>query len=145
MSRLIYLPALAVLILQGCANTNQLVSGNTNECVNVPWHGYQIDGTQVRLLQCIGRPNQQWSINNGQIIGVGGACLDVQGGAATDGAGVIFVTCNGSPSQHWNTTNGHIVGIGGKCLDITDGNPSDRAPLIIAPCTGAPSQQWSVH
>jgi hypothetical protein len=127
MSRLIYLAALAILLLPGCANTNQLVSGNTNECVNVPWHGSHIDGT------------------HGQVIGVGGACLDVQGGAATDGAGVIFVTCNGSPSQHWNVTNGQIVGIGGKCLDITDGNPSDRAPLIIAPCTGSPSQQWSVH
>ena len=145
MSRCVCLVGLTVLGLHGCSSTNQLVSGNTNECVNVPWHGYQIDGTRVRLLQCIGRPNQQWSINNGQIIGVGGACLDVQGGAATDGAGVIFVTCNGSPSQNWSVSNGQIVGIGGKCLDITEGNASDRAPLIIAACSGSPSQHWSVH
>ncbi|HYC09153.1 MAG TPA: ricin-type beta-trefoil lectin domain protein [Steroidobacteraceae bacterium] len=136
---------LLLLDLAACASGKMIVGANTNECVNVPWHGYPIDGTQVRLLYCRGHQNQYWNIADGQITGVGGSCLDVQGGAPVDGAQVIYVACNGSPSQHWSVANGQIVGIGGKCLDIEGGNENDRAPLIITPCTGAPSQQWEVH
>ena len=136
---------LSLAALAACASSNMLVAANTNECVNVPWHGYQIDGTQVGLLYCRGHRNQYWNIANGQITGVGGSCLDVQGSSPVDGAPVIYVTCNGSPSQHWTVENGQVVGIGGKCLDIEGSNKNDRAPLIIAACTGAPSQQWEVH
>jgi hypothetical protein len=141
---LLVLPA-ALMDLGACASSNMLVGANSNECINVPWHGYQVDGTPVQLLYCRGHRNQFWSIGNGQIAGIGGGCLDVQGSAPVDGAQVISVTCNGSPSQHWSVANGQIIGIGGKCLDIEGGNESDRAPLIIAACNGAPSQQWEVH
>lgn len=140
------LVALSALVALGaCASSNMLVGGNSNECINVPWHGYQVDGTPVVLLHCRGHRNQFWSIGNGQISGIGGGCLDVQGSSPVDGAPVISVTCNGSPSQQWTVANGQIVGIGGKCLDIQGGNKSDRAPLIIAPCNGARSQKWEVH
>jgi hypothetical protein len=131
--------------LTGCASSNMLVAAGTNECVNVPWHGFQADGTQVRLLYCRGHRNQYWSIANGQITGIAGACLDVQGSAPVDGASVIYVTCNGSPSQHWTVQNEQVVGIGGKCLDILQSTKADFAPLIITTCSGAPSQQWEVH
>jgi hypothetical protein len=140
--------ALATLLaaaLPACASSNMLVSANTNECVNVPWHGYPIDGTPVRLLQCIGRQNQYWNLANGQITGVGGSCLDVQGSAPVDGAPVIYVTCNGSPSQKWTVAHGQVIGIGGKCLDISHSEALNYVPLIITTCSGAPSQQWEVH
>ena len=136
--------ALAVM-LAACASGNMLVVANTNECVLVPWHGYPIDGTQVRLRQCVGKQNQYWNIANGQITGVGGSCLDVMGSAPVDGARVIYVRCNGSPSQQWSLANGQVVGIGGKCLDSLGGTEEEAVPLVITSCTGSPSQQWQVH
>ena len=140
------LGALALTVmLSACASGNMLVVANTNECMLVPWHGYPIDGTQVRLRQCIGKQQQYWNIANGQITGIGGSCLDVMGGAPADGARVITVACNGSPSQQWTVANGQIVGVGGKCLDVAGGGERDFLPLIITSCSGAPSQQWSLH
>jgi hypothetical protein len=134
-----------LLLLAGCASGNMLVAANTNECVLVPWHGYPIDGTQVRLRQCVGKQQQYWNLANGQITGIGGSCLDVMGSAPVDGARVIYVSCNGSPSQQWDMSNGQIVGIGGKCLDSLGGTDAEGVPLIITTCSGAPSQQWQVH
>ena len=133
----------AVLSLVAC--TSQIVNNANNQCANLPWHGYPIDGTPLRLIPCVGRPGEAWNVKNGQITGVGGSCMDVQGSNALDGARVIGVTCNGSPSQNWTVANGQITGVGGKCLDVAGGGESDFVPLIITSCSGAPSQQWSVH
>jgi hypothetical protein len=140
-SRWTVLPTM--ILLAACSS--QLVNNASNECANLPWHGYPIDGTPVRLIPCVGRPGEQWNAKNGQITGVGGSCMDVQGSNALDGARVIGVTCNGSPSQNWTPTNGQILGIGGKCLDVAGGGTSDSVPLVIMSCSGAPSQQWSFH
>ena len=130
-------------LLASCAS--QIVNNSNNQCANLPWHGYPIDGTPVRMIPCVGRRGEQWNVKDGQIIGVGGSCMDVEGGNAADGARVIGVTCNGSPSQNWTAANGRIVGIGGKCLDVAGGGMQDFVPLIIASCSEAPSQQWSLH
>jgi hypothetical protein len=103
-----------------------------------------VDGTIVRMIPCVGRAGEQWNAKNGQIVGVGGSCMDVEGSNPLDGARVIGVTCNGSPSQNWTAANGRIVGIGGKCLDVA-GDDTGNPPLVIASCSGAPSQQWSLH
>ena len=134
-----------LFLLCASCSTNELVVGNTNECINVPWHGYPINGTQVRLLQCYDNPQQQWYFQNGAITGIGGLCLDVLGGQPENGAHIIAVQCNGAPSQQWTYANGQIVGIGGKCIDVANGALFDRVPLIIAPCAPSPSQQWSMH
>jgi Ricin-type beta-trefoil lectin domain len=129
-----------------CATTTQITNGNTNMCVNVVNHGSPQPGAPVILRLCDPWKNQQWSFNgNGQITGIGGFCLDVQGSAPTDGAPVIYTPCSGSPSQNWTASNGAITGIGGKCLDIEGGNPAERAPLVINTCNGSPSQQWVSH
>jgi Ricin-type beta-trefoil lectin domain len=150
MRRLMLLVALALLgaselTLTACASGNLVVSANSNECMLVPWHGYPIDGTQVRLRQCIGKQNQYWKVANGQISGIGGSCLDVNGAAPVAGARVIYVACNGGPSQHWTYSNGQIVGIGGMCLQSLGGTEIDGVPLIIANCNGSPPQQWQLH
>jgi hypothetical protein len=130
----------------GCASTAQFTSGNSNMCMNVVNHGSPEPGAAVIVRGCDPWQNQQWSFNgHGQITGVGGFCVDVQGSAPVDGAAVIYTPCSGSASQNWTGVNGTIVGIGGKCLDIAGGNPTDRAPLVISPCNGSPSQQWVSH
>jgi hypothetical protein len=128
-----------------CASGNLLIAANSNECVLVPWHGHPIDGTQVRLRQCVGKQQQYWNIANGQITGIGGSCLDVSGSAPVDGARVIYVACNGSPGQQWTVTNGQIVGIGGKCLDSLGDTDAEGVPLIISTCNQSPTQQWQIH
>lgn len=130
--------------LASCSTTSQITSGNSNQCINVVNHGYPEPGTPLRIKPCDPWRNQQWSLTNGQITGVGGFCVDVQGSAAMDGAAIIYVPCNGSPSQMWTYVNGTIVGIGGKCIDL--GHDAQAwPPLIIAPCTGSPSQVWVRH
>jgi hypothetical protein len=122
----------------------QIVIANSVECVDIA-HGQAVDGTPVSLFNCHGSPNQQWTIANGQIIGLSGMCLDVMGSAPNDGAQVIIVHCNGRESEKWALANGRIVGIGGKCLDVSGGNPQDHATLIISACSSSTSQQWSVQ
>jgi len=131
--------------LTSCATSRQISSGNTNMCLNVEWHGYPVAGTPLRVKPCDPWRNQQWMLNDGQITGVGGFCVDVQGGVASEGAPVIYVPCNGGQSQHWTVANGAIVGIGGQCMDIGAGVPANWSPLIIATCTGSPTQYWAVH
>ena len=132
-----------VVLLASCAS--QIVNNSNGQCANLPWHGYPIDGTPVRIAPCVGRAGEQWNVKNGQIVGVGGSCMDVEGSSPRDGAQVIGVVCNGSPSQSWTATNGRVAGIGGKCLDIAGDGMNNNAPLVIASCSGAPSQQWSLH
>jgi alpha-L-fucosidase 2 len=132
-----------VVLLASCAS--EIVNNSNGQCANLPWHGFPIDGTPVRIAPCVGRAGEQWNVKNGQMVGVGGSCMDVEGSNAVDGAPVIGVTCNSSPSQNWTAASGGIVGIGGKCLDVAGGGTSSNAPLIIASCSGAPTQQWSLH
>jgi hypothetical protein len=131
--------------LSSCATPRQITSGETNQCINVVNHGYPVPGTPLAMKPCDPWRNQQWTVDKGQITGVGGFCVDVQGGAAAEGTPVIYVPCNGSPSQNWTVANGTIVGIGGKCVDITGGGPVTGAPLILAACNGGPSQRWVLH
>jgi hypothetical protein len=136
---------LASLALSLAACASQIVNNVAGQCANLPWHGYPIDGTPVRLIPCVGRPGENWNLKNGEIIGVGGSCMDVEGSNAVDGARVISVGCNGSPSQQWSLRGSEIVGVGGKCLDVAGGGESDFVPLVIDSCRGAPSQSWSIH
>jgi hypothetical protein len=141
------IPLLLLLIgLSSCATTQQITSGNTNQCINVPMHGYPVAGTPVIVKQCDPWRNQLWTLQKGQITGNGGFCLDVQGSAPTEGAPVVYVPCSGSPSQNWSLANNQIVGIGGLCMDIGgSGDPVNGAPLVISACKGTPSQQWLMH
>jgi hypothetical protein len=131
------------LSLAACATA--LVNNASGQCANLPWHRYPIDGTRIRLIPCVGRPGENWSVKNGQIVGVGGSCMDLEGSTAADGARVISVGCNGSPSQQWSIRGSEIVGVGGKCLDVAGGGESNFVPLVISSCSGAPSQSWSLH
>ena len=132
--------------LSGCTTTKQVSSGNSEQCLNVEWHGYPVAGTPLRVKPCDPWQNQQWKFNSdGSITGAGGFCMDVQGSVATERAAVVYVPCNGAPSQKWTVNGSQLIGIGGKCVDISGGQPDTLAPLVIAACNGAPSQQWLLH
>src|SRR5271168_1434721 len=122
----------------------QLAGATNGECIDIP-HQNTADGTPMSLFRCHGSPNQQWTISNGQVMGMAGSCLDVQGSAAVDGAQIIIVACNGRLSQKWSFVNGQIVGIGGKCINTSSGGSMDHTPVILMTCSSAPSQQWSVQ
>jgi hypothetical protein len=141
---LIGLPLLLVAARPGVCAAAQLISANSPECIDVP-HGIAVDGTPPTLFPCHGSLNQQWSISQGHITGIGGLCLDVQGSVSSEGAQVIIVTCNGRPSQNWRVANGQIIGIGGRCLDVVGGSIADHAGLMLSTCSAAPSQQWWVQ
>src|SRR5271163_882910 len=126
------------------AHAAQLVGATNGECIDIP-HQNTADGTPMSLFHCHGSPNQQWTISNGQVMGMGGSCLDVQGSDAADGAQIIIVACNGKLSQKWSFVNGQIVGIGGKCINTSSGGSMDHTPVILMTCSSAPSQQWSVQ
>jgi Ricin-type beta-trefoil lectin domain len=136
---------LVAACLSSCLISRQISSGNTNQCMNVEWHGYPVAGTPLRVKPCDPWRNQQWVLNNGQITGVGGFCVDVQGSAAAEGAPVLYVPCDGRPSQQWTAVNNQILGIGGLCMDVGGGVPNHWPPLIIATCTGSPTQVWLLH
>jgi Ricin-type beta-trefoil lectin domain len=59
------------------------------------------DGAQVIVVHCNGRDSEKWSLTNGQIVGIGGKCLDVAGGTPQDHAGLIISICSSSSSQQW--------------------------------------------
>ena len=103
------------------------------------------DGTPLILFHCHGSANQSWTLTNGQIVGIGGSCVDVQGSTPIGGSPAILVHCDGAPSQRWNILNGNISGIGGKCLDVLEETGNDRTPIILAPCAGRPTEQWAAQ
>ncbi len=132
--------------LSSCATPRQVTSGDSNMCMNVISHGYPVAGTQLNVKPCDPWRNQQWTFNKGQITGLGGYCLDVQGSEPVEGAPVVYVPCTGGPSQNWTLSNNQIVGIGGKCIDVV--NRSDQPPwgsLVIDTCSGSPNQVWLLH
>jgi hypothetical protein len=146
MNKLIFVGLLSIFCFSWSVSGRaaQLVGAASGECIDVP-HQDTADGTPMSLFHCHGSPNQQWTISNGQVIGIGGSCLDVQGSAAVDGAQIIIVACNGRASQKWSFANGQIIGIGGKCIDTSGGGSMDHTPVILVACSSVPSQQWSVQ
>jgi hypothetical protein len=132
--------------LSACATTRQVSNGNTDQCLNVEWHGYPVAGTPLRVKPCDPWRNQQWYFNkDGSITGVGDFCVDVQGSQIAEGTAVIYVPCSGSPSQKWTVSATQLIGVGGKCVDVSGDEPRPGAPLVMAACSGSPTQQWLLH
>ena len=147
MSRYAYATLLVLAfacVLNACATSHRVMSGNTNMCINVVNHGMPVPNEPIIMHYCDRWENQQWTFNsNGTITGIGGYCIDVQGGAATDGAKAVYTPCTGSASQSWVSSEGKIKGIGGKCLDVDGGGL--EAPVIIRTCNGSLTQNWVWH
>ena len=77
------------------------------------------------------------------IRGIGGRCLDIQGGAAVNRADLWMNTCNGSASQDWlyTTANKSLRSLG-KCMEIAGNTRKSGARVQLNTCNAASAQTW---
>lgn len=83
----------------------------------------------------------------GQVVGLGGKCLDVRGSGTGNGTPVQIYTCNGTESQRWTYNEqpgevGATMTAFGKCLDVASGGTADRTPVQLWDCNGSGAQKW---
>jgi hypothetical protein len=77
----------------------------------------------------------------GEVIGVGGLCLDVRGGIAADGQPVQLYTCNHSAAQQAGYSSDGTVRLLGRCL--TAAGTGNGSPVTISTCAGTGGQSWA--
>jgi hypothetical protein len=79
---------------------------------------------------------------SGEMLGLGGLCLEVRGGATDDGTAVQLAACNHAAAQLVNDASDATVRVLGKCLQVA-GNATGNGALVgIATCSGATGQLW---
>ncbi|MFD5700500.1 CAP domain-containing protein [Streptomyces lasiicapitis] len=83
----------------------------------------------------------------GQVVGLGGKCLDVRGGSTGNGTPVQIHTCNNTESQRWTYNEqpgevGATMTAFGKCLDVASSGTADRTPVQLWDCNGSAAQKW---
>nr|WP_268249689.1 PQQ-dependent sugar dehydrogenase [Streptomyces chromofuscus] len=81
---------------------------------------------------------------SGEVKGVNGKCLDVDGGQTADGTEIQLWTCNGSAAQRWTVADGTFKALG-KCLDVSGGGSADGTRIQLWTCNGTGAQQWSAQ
>jgi hypothetical protein len=78
----------------------------------------------------------------GPIVGTGGKCVDVNGGATADGTKVQLWTCSGGAAkQQWARTGSTFQALG-KCLHV-NGGTADGALVQLWTCNGSAAQNWT--
>jgi hypothetical protein len=110
---------------------------------NVPCLTYTTTG-QVEVSECLGTPDQSWTVEADGTIQANGQCLDTQGGSTASGTAAVLATCNGQATQVWTykPASDALVNEGSAlCLDApsaTGGTQPD-----IETCTARnTNQQW---
>jgi glucose/arabinose dehydrogenase len=78
------------------------------------------------------------------ITGIGGKCVDVNGGSSTDGAKVQLWTCSGGTNQQWAVSGSTLRALG-KCMATAGGGTADGTQVQLWTCNGAAGQNWSVQ
>ena len=77
------------------------------------------------------------------ITGIGGRCIDVQGGAAVNHANLLMSTCDGRTSQNWlYSTGDKSLRSLGKCMEIAGNARKSGARVQIDACAGGSAQSW---
>jgi glucose/arabinose dehydrogenase len=83
------------------------------------------------------------STRTGQVVGLGGKCLDVRNAGTADGTQVQIYSCNGTGAQSWTVTPGGTFQALGKCLDVSGGGSADGTKIQLWTCNGTGAQVWS--
>lgn len=79
----------------------------------------------------------------GQIVGMGGKCLDVDTNTAVSGRSVQLWTCGIATGQRWSIAADGTVRAFGKCLDITGNGTANFSPVQLWDCLpAAGAQRW---
>ncbi|MEV5320925.1 lectin [Streptomyces sp. NPDC052687] len=82
---------------------------------------------------------------SGEVKGVNGKCLDVDGGQTADGTKVQVWTCNGSAAQRWTVGGDGSLKALGKCLDVSGGGSADGTRIQLWTCNGTGAQKWAAQ
>ncbi|CAM5700743.1 lectin [Streptomyces griseomycini] len=80
---------------------------------------------------------------SGEVKGVNGKCLDVDGAQTADGTKVQLWTCNGTGAQKWTVGADGTLRALGKCLDVSGGGSADGTKVQLWTCNGTGAQQWA--
>ncbi|WP_416069904.1 PQQ-dependent sugar dehydrogenase [Streptomyces sp. ME03-5684b] len=86
-----------------------------------------------------GTPGQR----SGEVKGVGGKCLDVDGAQTADGTGIQIWTCNGTGAQNWTLADDGSFTALNKCLDVSGGGTADGTRIQLWTCNGSGAQKWN--
>lgn len=102
--------------------------------------GDEVSFRDVRVKQSGGgTPGQR----SGEVKGVGGKCLDVDGAQTADGTGIQIWTCNGTGAQNWTLTDDGSFTALNKCLDVSGGGTADGTRIQLWTCNGSGAQKWN--
>ncbi|MFJ8857548.1 glycoside hydrolase family 97 catalytic domain-containing protein [Streptomyces sp. NPDC102451] len=138
-------PYTAGMTTCGSADNDGVLKGQeSGRCVDVPGSA-RTDGTDVKLWECNGDPNQLWTQTPSQQLTVfDGKCLDVDGGGTVDGTVVQIWSCNGTGAQRWSLgADGSVVNpASGKCLTARGHGTADDTAMEIRRCDGGAHQKW---
>ncbi|MEU2678325.1 glycoside hydrolase family 97 catalytic domain-containing protein [Streptomyces sp. NPDC007107] len=138
-------PYTAGMTTCGSADNDGVLKGQeSGRCVDVPGSA-RTDGTDVKLWDCNGDPNQLWTQTPSQQLTVfDGKCLDVDGGGTVDGTVVQIWSCNGTGAQRWSLgADGSVVNpASGKCLTARGHGTADNTAMEIRRCDGGAHQKW---
>ncbi|MFO0646421.1 MAG: RICIN domain-containing protein [Polyangiales bacterium] len=128
---------------QPVANFSGELRGLGRKCLDVRGPSTS-NGTPVQLWDCVGVPQQRWTLTSrGEVRGLGGKCLDVRGPSTDNGTPVQLWDCVSVPQQRWTLTPaGELRGLGGKCLDVRGPSTNNGTPVQLWDCVGVPQQHW---
>ena len=80
-------------------------------------------GDRIELWECAGGANQRWTLTTaGELKGISGLCITLNGGATADSTGMAIQPCTGAPAQKWS-------------YGSADGNQSPQANFTSS-CSG---------
>jgi hypothetical protein len=79
---------------------------------------------------------------SGEVLGDGGTCLDVRGGASAAGTPLQLFGCNHGAGQQFALQADNTLRTLGSCV-AASGGTGNGAPVALAACTGAAGQTWT--
>ncbi|MEV6963359.1 ricin-type beta-trefoil lectin domain protein, partial [Streptomyces sp. NPDC051207] len=123
--------------------SGQIKGVASGRCLDVP-NSSTTDGTQVRLWDCTGGTNQQWTATDaGELRVYGNKCLDAAG--TGNGAKVQIYSCWGGNNQKWRlNSDGSIVGVqSGLCLDAVGAGTANGTLIQLYSCSNGSNQRWT--
>ncbi|WP_434587370.1 PQQ-dependent sugar dehydrogenase [Streptomyces sp. A5-4] len=77
-----------------------------------------------------------------EIKGLGGKCVDVANSASADGTQIQLWTCNQSAAQKWTIGTDDTLRALGKCMDISGGGTADGTKIQLYSCNNTGAQKW---
>jgi hypothetical protein len=74
--------------------------------------------------------------------GLGGKCLDVEGGRTSNGTRIIGYPCNGGGTQEFWFNRDGSINHAGKCVVVQGGQGRDNDQLVLWDCNGGANEKW---